>query len=57
VGFEVKWSDAPKMTRSMHAALADLELRHLYVVYPGSQRYVIADRVEALPAAELASVL
>ena len=27
------------MTRSMHVALSDLSLDHLWVVYPGPSRY------------------
>jgi predicted AAA+ superfamily ATPase len=57
VGFEAKWNDAPSMTRSMHIALADLDLDALYVVYPGPRRYGMAKRVEALPVADLTSVL
>jgi uncharacterized protein len=56
-GFEAKWGDAPKMTKSMHVALADLKLDALHVVYPGPHRYRLADRVQALPIAELPSVL
>ena len=33
----------------MHVALADLKLDHLWIVYPGSLRYPIADRMTALP--------
>ena len=34
----------------MAVALDDLRLDALYVVYPGDVRYVIDDRVTALPA-------
>ena len=50
VGVEVKRVDAPRRTRSMAVALDDLRLDALYVVYPGDLRYVIDDRVTALPA-------
>jgi uncharacterized protein len=53
IGLEVKWGDAPRMTKSMHVAIADLGLRKLYVVYPGPQRYSLAKNVEVLPAHEL----
>jgi predicted AAA+ superfamily ATPase len=56
-GFEAKWRDAPVMTKSMHIAMTDLGLDTLYVVYPGPKRYTLAKRVEALPLAELPSVL
>ena len=50
VGVEVKRVDAPRRTRSMAVALDDLRLDALYVVYPGDVRYVIDDRITALPA-------
>jgi hypothetical protein len=52
VGVEVKRSDAPTMTPSVHAALTDLGLERLLIVYPGDQRYTLSDRVEVLPLAE-----
>lgn len=51
-GFEFKCTDAPKTTRSMHVALDDLKLEHLWVVYPGSLRYPLSDRISALPLRE-----
>ncbi|MDE2906441.1 MAG: hypothetical protein OXQ28_10195, partial [Acidobacteriota bacterium] len=51
VGVEVKRVDAPRRTRSMAVARDDLRLDALYVVYPGDVRYVIDDRITALPAA------
>ncbi len=51
VGVEVKRVDAPRRTRSMVVALDDLRLDALWVVYPGDVRYVIDDRITALPAA------
>lgn len=35
LGFEVKFSDAPVLTRSMHIAQDDLELDSLWVIHPG----------------------
>lgn len=52
-GFEVKYSDAPGTTRSMHTAVADLGLDHLFVIYPGSERYRLRDRITALPVAQV----
>lgn len=54
VGVEVKYADAPRLTRSMKTAIADLGLSHLAVIYPGAKRYPLADHVEAVPLAELA---
>ena len=53
VGIEVKYADAPRMTRSMRIALDDLQLSHLYVVHPGSARYDVGNRAEAIGLADL----
>ena len=57
IGVEIKRADAPRLTPSMRTALDDLQLDRLLVVYPGTQRYPWADRVETLPFAELGTVL
>lgn len=49
VGVEFKRSDAPRLTPSMRAALQDLKLDALYVVYPGPRRYALAERAEVVP--------
>ena len=48
-GFEVKYSDAPGTTRSMHSAITDLRLEHLWVIYPGSERYRLREKISVLP--------
>ncbi len=52
-GFEFKHADAPSATRSMRTALNDLSLEHLWIVYPGSQRYPLDKRITVLPADEI----
>ena len=52
-GFECKLADAPGTTRSMRTALNDLELEHLFVVYPGNERYPLDERISALPVADI----
>lgn len=54
LGVEAKRSDAPRMSRSMQIALDDLKLDRLAVIYPGTLRYPLAERVEAVPSAALA---
>ena len=59
-GVEVKFSDAPATTRSMRTALEDLSLDHLWIVYPGRQRYPVDERITAWPleaVGELPAVL
>jgi len=48
-GFEFKYVDAPSRTRSMHVALQDLQLDHLWVVYPGSETYPLHERITVIP--------
>ena len=52
IGVEIKRVDAPRRTPSMTAALRDLALDALYVVYPGDLRYEMGERITAVPAAE-----
>ena len=52
-GFECKLADAPGTTRSMRVALNDLELEHLWVVYPGHEAYALDDRISVLPIANI----
>lgn len=54
-GVECKRADAPRMTRSLRIALADLGLERIAVVYPGDRHHPIADRVEVVPLADLAT--
>jgi len=52
VGVEFKRTDAPRLTPSMTIAKQDLKLDALYVVYPGDRRYVLAEKIEAVPLAQ-----
>ncbi len=56
-GFEIKFGDAPTMTKSMHQALADLKLHHLWIIYPGAVSYPIEKRVDCVGMAELPAVV
>ena len=53
-GVECKFADAPRVTPSIRNALIDLGLARVAVVYPGSDRFPLADRVEVVPLAALA---
>jgi predicted AAA+ superfamily ATPase len=55
-GFEFKCTDAPGTTKSMHVALEDLKLEHLWVVYPGTLRYGLTEKITALPLREIGGV-
>jgi predicted AAA+ superfamily ATPase len=55
-GFEIKYQDAPTLTRSMTISLADLGLERLWVIYPGQKRYTLHDRVECIGLADLHAI-
>ena len=47
-GVEFKYSDAPQLTKSMQVAINDLNLSHLWVVYPGKETYPLSESVTVL---------
>lgn len=48
-GVEVKFNEAPKITRSMRSALTGLNLAHLWVIYPGEYAYPVNEKISVLP--------
>lgn len=46
---EIKYADAPRLTPSMTSALKDLDLAHLWIVYPGDRAYALGPAVTTLP--------
>ena len=52
-GIEFKYQDAPRMTKSIRASMKDLPLRHLWIVYPGTERYRLDDAVSVVPVSEI----
>lgn len=52
-GFEVKRTSAPKATRSMHSALAELPLAGVDVIHAGEQTFPLAKRIRAVAAERL----
>jgi len=55
-GIEVKFSEAPEVTRSMYTALQDLGLERLWVVYPGAQSYPVHERITVCPLQSIANL-
>ena len=48
-GVECKRTDTPRLTPSIRIALEDLKLKHVFVIYPGIQRFPLSNQVEAVP--------
>lgn len=55
-GIEVKYTQAPSLTPSMRFALEELSLKHLWVIYPGSQDYSLNRNVTVISLANLDKV-
>ena len=55
-GMEFKYQDAPRITRSIRAVMNDLPLQHLWIVYPGAERYQLDDTVSVVPVTEIADL-
>ncbi|MBS0626189.1 MAG: ATP-binding protein [Verrucomicrobia bacterium] len=47
IGFEIKYTDQPAITRSMRIACEDLKLDHLYIVFPGKESFPLDDKISA----------
>lgn len=56
-GFEFKFTDAPRTTKSMASAMQNLGLERLYVVFPGDQRFPLGAKTEALGLAAIKSLV
>lgn len=53
LGFEIKRTSSPAVTRSMHIALEDLDLTRLDVIHAGDRTYPLAKRIRALAFSRL----
>jgi len=50
---EFKYADAPGLTKAMTTCIGDLNLEHLWVVYPGGKRYKLHEKVTVLPLTQI----
>lgn len=53
IGFEIKRTDSPRMTRSIKSARETLRLKNLYVIHAGSASFDLESDVRAVAAADL----
>ena len=49
LGFEIKFTEAPKLTLSMRRAKEELRLDHLWVVHPGEHGFPMEPGITAVP--------
>ena len=52
-GVEVKFTEAPATTKSMHIVIDDLNLSHLWVIHPGPHTYPMTESISALSINDL----
>jgi predicted AAA+ superfamily ATPase len=55
-GFEIKYTDAPSLTKSMKIAFEDLNLSKLFIIYPGNKSYSFNKNTIAIPISELTRI-
>ncbi|MBW1892620.1 MAG: ATP-binding protein [Deltaproteobacteria bacterium] len=48
-GVEFKYEDAPRLTKSMQIAVSDLDIEHVWVIYPGNKKYKLAENLTVFP--------
>ncbi len=53
IGFEIKYSETPKVTRSMHQIIEDLKLDQFFIVYQGKHRLNLEAKIELLPVSDI----
>jgi hypothetical protein len=53
IGFEIKYSDTPKITRSMYNVIEDLKLDKLYLVNSGNRKLDLDEKISVLPATQI----
>ncbi len=46
IGFEIKYNEAPTMSKSMHLAMELLKLDELNIIYPGKTNYLLRDNIK-----------
>lgn len=52
-GFEVKYTTAPKVTRSMRSALENLQLDGIDLIHAGERSFPLAKRIRAIAAVRI----
>ena len=56
IGFEVKFNEAPDVTRTMRDVVRVLSLDHLFVVCPGRDAYPVDSHISVLPVLDVANL-
>lgn len=57
LGFEIKLSDAPRVTKGFWSACTDLQVSRAYVVAPVTTSWPLGDKAQVIPLLDVAKVL
>ena len=57
IGVEAKYTDAPKITKSIRIAIEDLGLHRVFIVYPGPKSFPLEDRIYALSILDIDKIV
>lgn len=52
IGFEIKHTSSPTLTHSIKLAIDELKLDQIFVIFNGSKKFKIADKIFACPLSE-----
>ena len=48
IGVEIKYTEKPRITKTISISINDLDLEKLYIVYPGDKSFTLSKKVEVL---------
>ena len=48
LGFEFKYTDKPRVTKSMTIAVEDLKLDKLFIIFPGKESFSLTPQIDAI---------
>ena len=47
-GIEVKYNESPGTTKSIYSAMSELNLEHVFLIYPGTDSYPFDNKITAV---------
>lgn len=56
-GVEIKYADAPTLTKSMTIAKSDLDLERVWVVYPGKIAYRLGPKIDCVSVGKMLEII
>ena len=52
-GIEIKYADAPTVTKSLRIAMEDLRLHQAVIIYPGDRAYPLDEKIGVIPVSRI----